>query len=237
MLLSLKNVSFKYPTSPKATLNNINLDVTQGKITAIVGKSGSGKTTLLSLLAGLGTATSGEITIDGKNLKSINRSQYRSQNIGVVFQNFNLLANATAMENMLLSMNISGVTGNKVEIAKELLGKVGIDEVKASRKVLKLSGGEQQRVSIARAIAHNPNIIIADEPTANLDKKTQEDILKILTHLAYEENRMVIVVTHSKQVATLADEVWELKKGSLSKASEITTQQSTGKARKTKGRR
>jgi putative ABC transport system ATP-binding protein len=217
MILSLQNVGYKYPGGNKKVFGGINLDFEQGKITAIVGKSGVGKTTLLSLLAGLDTATEGEVTFDGQSLSKINRNQYRSQSIGVIFQSYNLLTNATAMENILLSMDISGVRGNKAAKAKELLAKMGIDEEKAARKVLKLSGGEQQRVSIARALAHNPAVIIADEPTGNLDKKTESQILQILKKLAYEENRVVVVVTHSRKVATIADEIWALEKGALRK--------------------
>lgn len=229
MILSLQNVGYKYPGGNKKVFGGINLDFEQGKITAIVGKSGVGKTTLLSLLAGLDTATEGEVTFDGQSLSKINRNQYRSQSIGVIFQSYNLLTNATAMENILLSMDISGVRGNKAAKAKELLAKMGIDEEKAARKVLKLSGGEQQRVSIARALAHNPAVIIADEPTGNLDKKTESQILQILKKLAYEENRVVVVVTHSRKVATIADEIWALEKGALRK---IEANTNTGKKRK-----
>ena len=215
MSLAMQNVTYKYPESSRNVFSNVNLDFPQGKITTIVGKSGAGKTTLLSLLAGLDTTTSGEITFDGQSLKKMNRNKYRSQSVGVVFQGYNLLTNATALENIVLSMEISGVKGNRTKAAKELLEKVGITEEKANRKVLKLSGGEQQRVSIARALAHNPAVIIADEPTANLDKKTEDAILEILKTLAHEENRVVVIVTHSKRVAAIADDVWALEKGGI----------------------
>jgi len=215
MLLSLQDVSYKYPNGNKHVFTNVNIGFTQGKITAIVGKSGAGKSTLLSLLAGLDTATSGEILFDGQSLTKINRDRYRSQSVGVIFQGYNLLTNATALDNILLSMDISGTPGNKTAKANALLEKVGIDQEKSSRKVLKLSGGEQQRVSIARALSANPAVIIADEPTANLDKKTEDAILKILKKLAYEENRVVVIVTHSRKVASIADEVWGLEKGAL----------------------
>jgi len=215
MLLSLKDVSYRYPTGNKPVFSDINLNFEQGKITAIVGKSGAGKSTLLSLLAGLDTATSGEILFDGQSLARLNRNRYRSQSVGVIFQGYNLLTNATALDNILLSIDISGTTGDKTAKAIALLEKVGIDKEKAHKKVLKLSGGEQQRVSIARALSSNPAVIIADEPTANLDKKTEDSILKILKTMAIEENRVVIIVTHSRKVAAIADEVWGLEKGAL----------------------
>jgi len=150
------------------------------------------------------------------SLKDIDRDVYRSKNIGVIFQSFNLITNATAVANVVLSMNISGVAiRNKKEHTYGLLAKVGIDKETADRKILKLSGGEQQRVAIARALSHNPDIIIADEPTGNLDAETEDDVLKILSLLAKEEGKCVIIVTHSKKVSGIADEVWGMKDGSI----------------------
>jgi putative ABC transport system ATP-binding protein len=154
---------------------------------------------------------------NGEDLKSIDRDDYRAKGIGVVFQSFNLLTNATAVQNIVLSMNISGsAETDKKQFAYDLLEKMGIDRETANRKVLKLSGGEQQRVGIARALAHNPGIIIADEPTGNLDTETEDDILKILTSLAHDEGKCVIIVTHSKRVSSIADVILGMKDGNLS---------------------
>lgn len=215
-VLSVKDLSYSYKGAKKLTLNKVNIDFNKGKIHSIVGKSGAGKTTLLSLIAGLEIYKEGEILYNNKPLNSIDKDDYRAKNIGVIFQGYNLLTNTIALENIILSMNISGVkVKNKKEFALDLLNKVGIDEQKAYRKVLQLSGGEQQRVAIARALAHNPDIIIADEPTGNLDSETEEEILKILGDLAHKEDKCVIIVTHSKKVSNFGDETWGLTKGNL----------------------
>lgn len=215
-LLSLKDVSYKYEGVKKDVFNNVTIDFEKGKVYGIIGKSGAGKSTLLSLVSGLDTCTMGEVLYKDKNLKEIDRDDYRAKNVGVIFQGYNLLLNATAKENILLSMNISGVKEkNKSEFVYNLLKDVGIDSDKADRKILNLSGGEQQRIGIARAIAHNPDIIIADEPTGNLDSETEEKIMNILVSLAHEHNKCVIIVTHSKKVCTYLDEIWGLKGGKL----------------------
>ena len=212
--LALQNVSYQYEGNGKMILNDVNMTFEKGKVYIIVGKSGAGKSTLLNLLAGLDVATAGSVTYGDENLAVMNRNRYRAQNAGIIFQGLNLLTNATAVDNIVLSMNISGVAGpDKKAKAYELLEKVGIDKEKATRKILKLSGGEQQRVAIARALAHNPELIVADEPTGNLDKATEDSILKIFTQLARNEGKCVILVTHSKKVTAIADEIWGLDKG------------------------
>jgi len=212
--LALKNVTYKYEGGSKNIFKDVNMDFEKGKVYTIVGKSGAGKSTLLNLLAGLDTATDGSVTYENENLAEMNRNRYRAKNAGIIFQGLNLLTNATAIDNIVLSMNISGVTGvNKKAKAYELLEKVGISKEKATRKILKLSGGEQQRVAIARALAHDPELIVADEPTGNLDKQTEDSILKIFSHLAHDEGKCVIIVTHSKKVTNIADEMWGLDKG------------------------
>ena len=210
-VLELKNISYKYDGVNKKVLSGINLSFKQGTLYTIMGKSGSGKTTLLSLLSGLALPTDGKILYNGKDLKNLDRDKYRAKGIGVIFQDYNLLTNATVLENILLSMDISGVKGiSKKQTALHLLQKVGITEEKANRKILRLSGGEQQRVGIARALAHNPDIILADEPTGNLDSDTEDSIMEIFKVLAKEQNKCVIVVTHSKNVASFADEVIQI---------------------------
>lgn len=215
-ILSVNNVSYSYEGTKKLIFNNVNVDFQKGKIYSIIGKSGAGKTSLLSLIAGLDNCTEGNILYNDKSLSSIDKDNYRAKDIGVIFQGYNLLTNTSALENILLSMNISGVAvDDKKAYALELLNKVGIDNETATRKVLKLSGGEQQRVAIARALSHNPDIIIADEPTGNLDNETESEILTILEQLAHKEDKCIIIVTHSTKVAQFADETWGLTKGQL----------------------
>ncbi len=215
-VLSIKNISYQYEGTRKSILKNISADFESGKVYVLMGKSGAGKSTVLSLISGLDLPTGGEILFEGKSLRQLDRDEYRAKSIGVIFQGYNLLTNATALENIMLSMNISGSREkDKKKVALNLLQKVGIDKETAKRKVLKLSGGEQQRVGIARAISHNPQIVIADEPTGNLDGDTEENIMSILQKLAHDENKCVIVVTHSKQVSQYADELWGLNQGNL----------------------
>ena len=215
-ILTLCNITYKYDGTNKNVLKGVSASFEAGKVYAIVGKSGSGKSTLLSLIAGLDVCTDGKILHGENDLKKIDRDEYRAKGIGVVFQAFNLITNSTAIDNIVLSMQISGSSErDKKSFVYGLLQKVGIDEETANRKVLKLSGGEQQRVGIARALAHNPNIIIADEPTGNLDTDTENDVLKILTSLAHDEGKCVIIVTHSKKVSSIADAIFGMKDGKL----------------------
>ena len=216
-VLSLKNVTYQYEGTKKPVLKSINADFETGKVYTVVGKSGAGKSTLLSLISGLDISTSGEISYLETNLKKLNRDNYRAKNVGVIFQGYNLLTNAIAVQNIILSMNISGLPiKDKKTYAYELLQKVGIDHETADRKILKLSGGEQQRVGIARALSHNPELLIADEPTGNLDKDTETDILGIFTSLAHSEGKCVIIVTHSRKVTSIADVVYGITDGQLS---------------------
>ena len=215
-ILTLKNISYHYAGTKKPVLNQISYAFEIGKLYCITGASGEGKTTLLSLLAGLDLCSSGSVYCGEQDIASVNRDEYRSKKVGVVFQSYNLLQNATATENIILSMNIAGKQGKQTsEYACAILEKVGINHEKADRKILKLSGGEQQRVAIARAIANGSPILIADEPTGNLDADNEQAIMNIFKQLAHEENKCVIVVTHSKKVASEADVVLKLKNGAL----------------------
>ena len=178
----------------------------------IIGKSGAGKTTLLSLLSGLAAPSEGDILYERKSISKIDKYIFRSRYIGVVFQSFNLITKYTALENVILSMDVSGCKiKNKKERALELLDSVGLDEDEANRRVLKLSGGQQQRVAIARALSYDPNIILADEPTGNLDRDTQKEIMEIFRELA-NNGKCVILVSHSQEVANMCDERYELVK-------------------------
>lgn len=202
-ILSLKNVSFAYERTP--ILENLSFEFEKGKTYCITGKSGAGKTTLLSILSGLASPTKGEIFYNDKSIAKLDKYKYRSKYIGVIFQNFNLLTKFTALENVVLSMDISGVKmKDKKQKALELLNSVGLDEDEANRRVLKLSGGQQQRVAVARALSYDPDIILADEPTGNLDVETQDEIMEIFKNLA-KNGKCVIIVSHSPQVAEACD--------------------------------
>lgn len=210
-VLELKNVSFRYSKDSRRVLNDLSYSFEEGKLYAIVGRSGAGKTTLLSLLSGLAVPEKGEVLMRGENIANLDRYHYRSHDIGVIFQSFNLLPKYTALENVLLSMDIAKAHyDDKKQYAMDLLKKVALDEEKANRRILKLSGGQQQRVAIARALSYDPKIILADEPTGNLDQETQKEIMDIFLDLAHKENRCVIIVTHSPQAAKAADALYRL---------------------------
>ena len=211
-ILKMEDVCYRYDKNSPNVLNHVNFEFDAGKIYAIVGKSGAGKTTLLSVLSSLASPTGGRISLNGEDIGKIDKYRFRSSYIGVVFQSFNLLPHLTAAENVVLSMNISGKSiPHKKQRAIELLEKVGLSTEEASRRVLKLSGGQQQRVAIARAISYEPQILLADEPTGNLDGETQDEIMAIFRQLA-NEGKCVILVTHSPQVAAAVDVVYELYK-------------------------
>lgn len=212
-ILKLENVSYRYKDTPKNdyVFKDINYEFEKGKVYAIKGKSGSGKTTLLSLITGLEKCTEGKVLYNEKELKKMNLDKYRNTDIGIVFQSYNLLPRLTAIENIVLSMDVSRVKiKNKKQKALELMKSVGLGEEHSKRKILKLSGGEQQRIAIARSLAYNPKIIIADEPTGNLDKDTENEILKIFKNLAKKENKCIIIVTHSQNVCENVDTIYEL---------------------------
>ena len=195
-ILKLENICYQYDGNKKQVLKDINFEFEKGKIYAIVGQSGAGKTTLLSILSSLAKPTSGKIYLNGEDINKIDKYKFRSNHVGVVFQSFNLLTHLTALENVVLSMNISGKKfDNKKETAIEMLKKVGLNEEEANRRVLKLSGGQQQRV--------------ANEPTGNLDGKTQDEIMDIF-HMLSKEGKCIILVTHSPAVAKSADAVYKL---------------------------
>ncbi|MFR3295223.1 MAG: ABC transporter ATP-binding protein [[Clostridium] innocuum] len=210
MQLELQNVGYSY-NGKELVLRHVNYRFEGGRIYAITGRSGAGKTTLLSLLSQLTKPTEGKILYNGLDVSEVDQYLYRSQYAGVIFQSFNLLMHLTAVENVMLSMDIAGVKKeNNRAYAMELLEKVGLSKEESQRRILKLSGGQQQRVAIARAVSYDPSILLADEPTGNLDEDTQDEIMEIFKGLAYEEQKCIILVTHSPVVASLADEVYAL---------------------------
>lgn len=209
-VLKLEDISFAYDKKP--IFKNLNLEFEKGKVYAIVGRSGTGKTTLLSVLSGLAAPTSGKVYYEGLDVEKMNKYDFRSKYVGVVFQSFNLLTKFTAFENVSLSMDIAKFqVKDKVAYVYDLLESVGLDVEQANSRILKLSGGQQQRVAIARALSYQPEVILADEPTGNLDGETEAEIIKILRGLA-NQGKCVIIVTHTPEVAKAADYVYDLSK-------------------------
>ena len=193
MQLELQNVGYSY-NGKELVLRHVNYRFEGGRIYAITGRSGAGKTTLLSLLSQLTKPTEGKILYNGLDVSEVDQYLYRSQYAGVIFQSFNLLMHLTAVENVMLSMDIAGVKKeNNRAYAMELLEKVGLSKEESQRRILKLSGGQQQRVAIARAVSYDPSILLADEPTGNLDEDTQDEIMEIFKGLAYEEQKCIIL--------------------------------------------
>ena len=200
-------------------VRDVTMEVPDGTFGAVVGKSGSGKSTLLSLLGALDKPTSGTIELDGQNvtaMKDARLVKYRRDTIGFVFQSFNLIPNMSALENVMLPMEFAG-TGPKTarERATQLLEQLGVAASKHGRLPGRLSGGEQQRVAIARALANRPKLILADEPTGNLDSTTSKMIIDILKDLAVSQKTTVIVVTHDNGIAQQAEQTFHLKDGVL----------------------
>lgn len=213
-ILETKDLYFTYPDGDtrKIILNEVNVSFEKGKFYTILGSSGSGKTTFLSLIAALDKPEKGEIYFNGETIESIGYEKYRRNKIGIVFQSYNLIPYMSGMENVMVAMSI---TDNEVEKdlkkkALELLESVGIDENKAKRRINRLSGGEQQRVAIARALSTNVEVILADEPTGNLDAKTSDTIIELFKDLAHKRNKCVIMVTHSDKIADTSDVVMKL---------------------------
>lgn len=205
-VLSMNKVSYQYKEARQSVLSQIDQEFEAGKFYAIIGKSGSGKSTLLSLLAALDNPTSGKILFEGEDIQEKGDSYHRKHHISLVFQNYNLIDYLTPLENIRL-VNPTAT--------KEILLQLGLEESHVNRNVLKLSGGQQQRVAIARALVSEAPIILADEPTGNLDEHTAGEIIDVLKSLAKERNKCVIVVTHSKEVANAADTILELRETKL----------------------
>ena len=213
-ILTIENLSYTYQNGDKnqKVLDNINAEFEAGKIYAIVGESGSGKTTFLSLISALDKLQEGDVKYNSKSLKQITGQEFRLKYVNIVFQSYNLIKYMTAAENVEVASDFD----NRKEDPNKYLKKVGITEEEGKRLINKLSGGQQQRVAIARALASNSPIIMADEPTGNLDEDTEEKIIEIFKDLAHKDNKIVIIVTHSRQVAKKADKVLTLRRGKLS---------------------
>ncbi len=207
-MLEMKNIYYAYKSKKnKIILNDISATFKDGVFYSIIGSSGAGKTTLLSLLAGLDTPVKGVVLCDGEDIQKKGLNYHRKHNISLVFQNYNLIDYLTAVENVKL--------GGKKN-PETLLKEVGIEQEDWKRNVLQLSGGQQQRVAIARALTSDANILLADEPTGNLDETTADEIIALLKKTAHELGKCVIVVTHSKHLAKEADVVLKINRGSIS---------------------
>ena len=203
--LELKNVSYAYEKG-KAVLQNVSAELETGKMYAILGPSGSGKTTLLSLLGGLDVPTQGSVLFDGEDIAAKGLEHHRRNHISLIFQSYNLIDYMTPVENVRLTAKLD---------AAPILERLGLEQDEITRNVLKLSGGQQQRVAIARALASDAPVILADEPTGNLDADTAEEITAILKESAHAFGKCVVVVTHDREVAKQADVVLEIKLGHL----------------------
>lgn len=220
-MLKVKKLSksFSSANGTVKAIDNISFSIDSGQFASIIGKSGSGKSTLLGLLGALDKPTSGTIEVDEVDIAKLSpkkQTQYRAHKIGFVFQQYNLVPNLTALENVMLALEFGGrPSRERKHLAKELLDKVGIEEDQQHRKPTRLSGGQQQRVSIARALANSPSIILADEPTGNLDSETGKKIFDLLHELSRRENTTIIAVTHDMDIAGRTDVTFKLKDGLL----------------------
>ena len=220
-MLEVSNLKRVFPSGDVKVLavNDVSFKVPEGQFASIVGRSGSGKSTLLSLLGALDKPNSGSIKVDGKDITQLGDHtliKYRCSKIGFVFQSYNLVPNLTAAENVMLPMEFAGLPKRqRIERARQLLEQVGLEPDQMQRKPGKLSGGQQQRVAIARALANKPKLILADEPTGNLDSQTGEMIFDLLHQLAKSEQTSVLVVTHDLSIAGKTDRTFRLQDGKL----------------------
>ncbi|MFK7894178.1 MAG: ABC transporter ATP-binding protein [Granulosicoccus sp.] len=209
-------MSYEVAGATLSVLDGLNLSVTKAERVAIIGPSGSGKTTLLLLLTGLEKATTGDVVIDGVSLEHLDndrRADLRREQIGIIFQSFHLIPTLSALENVALPLDIAGEKSSRAK-AQEMLAKVGLER-RAQHYPSQLSGGEQQRVAIARALVHEPPLIVADEPTGNLDEQTGESVIQLLFKLNSEFNSTLILVTHDPSLAARCDRCLRLHDGSL----------------------
>lgn len=211
-IMELKNVVYAYD-GKKKVLKGINAQIEQGKMYAILGPSGCGKTTLLSLLGGLDSPTNGQILYQGEDIAKTGLAAHRRNHVSFIFQSYNLIDYLTPIENVALTSKLPPMP---------ILEQLGLSREEAKRNVLKLSGGQQQRVAIARALASDAKVILADEPTGNLDEDTAAEITAILKDSAHKSGKCVVIVTHSNELAKEADVIFRLRKGELQVGSAIS---------------
>ena len=206
-IMEIKGVRYSYDNK-RNVLKGVSVELDAGKMYAILGPSGCGKTTLLSLLGGLDSPLEGQILFEGQDIESTGLATHRKNNIAFIFQSYNLIDYLTPKENVALTSKL---------LPQPVLERVGLTEEESKRNVLKLSGGQQQRVAIARALASDAKIILADEPTGNLDEDTAAEITAILKECAHQMNKCVVIVTHSNELAKQADVIFRLTNGNLHK--------------------
>jgi putative ABC transport system ATP-binding protein len=215
------NRQFKSGDSIVKAVNEVSFEVKEGKFVSIIGRSGSGKSTLLTLLGALDKPNGGSVKVDDRDITKISGkelNEYRAKEIGFIFQGYNLVPNLNAIENVMLAMEFAkSPKKDRKPRAIDLLKQVGLSETEMMRKPGKLSGGQQQRVAIARSLANHPKLILADEPTGNLDSQTGKLIFDLLHSLAKSENTTIVAVTHDLEIAGKADEVYRLDDGKLRK--------------------
>jgi putative ABC transport system ATP-binding protein len=214
--LTLENITYRYKGGIRNVVDSVSCTFESGKINAVVGPSGSGKTTLLSLMAGLDHPTQGSIHINGEDLARLDLDKYRRERVSMIFQAFQLFPLLTALENVCFPMELNGLSSKDAAgRARSFLVSVGIDEDKFRRYPANLSGGEQQRVAIARSLVSGARMLLADEPTGNLDKANGENVVEILQHLAHDQDYCVVIVTHDPAIAEKSDKVWHMSDGLL----------------------
>lgn len=212
MTLRTHNIGYWYTNNPDDYLfKDVNLTFEKGKVYSILGQSGSGKTTFLSLLAGLDSPKAGEIYLEDNDINKSGLTSYRKNSVSTIFQAYNLMTYMTARQNVQTALEISNKPVDNAKI-EDLFELVGIPKEMIDKPVLQLSGGQQQRVAIVRALATEHDLIIADEPTGNLDEETTQDIVNIFKDIAHKQNKTVIIVTHETAVAQETDVTFELKK-------------------------
>lgn len=217
-IIELKNVSYIYKSKYQSVeaLKNVSLNINLGKVYAVIGKSGSGKTTLLSLMAGLTLPVEGDILYNGESIKKLDLEEYRRDKTSVIYQTFNLFPLMTALENVIYPMELKGVKYAEARsIAERHIKSVGLDEQHFMRFPNMLSGGERQRIAIARALATGSKLLLADEPTGNLDVTNGDVVVKLLTDLAHQDHLAVVIVTHDLAIAKKADIVLHMQDGKL----------------------
>lgn len=215
-ILQFENLSFYYENEKRRVqiLDEVNISFEKGKFYTIVGPSGVGKTTTLAMASAMDYPKAGHVLYNGENVRNIGLTNYRNEKIGIVFQSYYLINYMTGLQNILTAMEVTKYQQrNKKRKALELIRQVGLTEEEANSHVQNLSGGQQQRIAIARALATNPSIILADEPTGNLDRRTSDEIIKLFKKLAHKNNKCVIVVTHSERVALESDVILRLEDG------------------------